>query len=55
MAKEAGLRTAVAGNIGKPVLDLLLEEPYDIHVLELSSFQLETTFNLNAAVATVLK
>ncbi len=54
MAKEAGLRTAVAGNIGKPVLDLLLEEPYDIHVLELSSFQLETTFNLNAAVATVL-
>lgn len=54
MAKEAGLRTAVAGNIGKPVLDLLTEEPYELYVLELSSFQLETTFNLNAAVATVL-
>jgi UDP-N-acetylmuramoylalanine--D-glutamate ligase len=54
MAKEAGLRTAVAGNIGTPVLDLLNDEPYDIFVLELSSFQLETTFNLNAAVATVL-
>ncbi len=54
MAKEAGLRTAVAGNIGTPVLDLLNHEPYDIYVLELSSFQLETTFNLNAAVATVL-
>ncbi len=54
MAKEAGLRTAVAGNIGKPVLDLLNEEPYEIYVLELSSFQLETTSNLNAAVATVL-
>lgn len=54
MAKEAGLRTAVAGNIGTPVLDLLGEEPYEIYVLELSSFQLETTFNLNAAVATVL-
>lgn len=54
MAKEAGLRTAVAGNIGTPVLDLLDDAPYDIYVLELSSFQLETTFNLNAAVATVL-
>lgn len=54
MAKEAGLRTAVAGNIGTPVLDLLTHEPYEIYVLELSSFQLETTFNLNAAVATVL-
>lgn len=54
MAKEAGLRTAVAGNIGTPVLDLLNHEPYEIYVLELSSFQLETTFNLNAAVAAVL-
>jgi UDP-N-acetylmuramoylalanine--D-glutamate ligase len=54
MAKEAGLRTAVAGNIGTPVLDLLNEEPCEIYVLELSSFQLETTCNLNAAVATVL-
>jgi UDP-N-acetylmuramoylalanine--D-glutamate ligase len=57
MAKEAGLRTAVAGNIGTPVLDLLdanNEAPYDLYVLELSSFQLETTSNLNAAVATVL-
>jgi UDP-N-acetylmuramoylalanine--D-glutamate ligase len=54
MAKEAGLRTAVAGNIGTPVLDLLTHEPYEIYVLELSSFQLETTSNLNAAVATVL-
>ncbi len=54
MAKEAGLRTAVAGNIGTPVLDLLNEEACELYVLELSSFQLETTFNLNAAVATVL-
>lgn len=54
MAKEAGLRTAVAGNIGTPVLDLLDEEPHDLYVLELSSFQLETTSNLNAVVATVL-
>jgi UDP-N-acetylmuramoylalanine--D-glutamate ligase len=54
MAKEAGLRTAVAGNIGTPVLDLLIDAPYELYVLELSSFQLETTHDLNAAVATVL-
>ncbi|MEY4641348.1 MAG: UDP-N-acetylmuramoyl-L-alanine--D-glutamate ligase [Pseudomonadota bacterium] len=54
MAQEAGLRTAVAGNIGTPVLDLLADAPYQLYVLELSSFQLETTTNLGATVATVL-
>lgn len=54
MAKQAGIRVAVAGNIGKPVLDLLLDAEYELYVLELSSFQLETTSNLNAEVATVL-
>jgi UDP-N-acetylmuramoylalanine--D-glutamate ligase len=54
MAKAAGLKVAVAGNIGLPVLDLLAESAYELYVLELSSFQLETTTNLNAQVATVL-
>jgi UDP-N-acetylmuramoylalanine--D-glutamate ligase len=54
MAKADGIRVAVAGNIGMPVLDLLAEPAYELYVLELSSFQLETTSNLNAAVATVL-
>lgn len=54
MARQAGVRVAVAGNIGTPVLDLLLDEPYELYVLELSSFQLETTSNLGADVATVL-
>lgn len=54
MARAAGIRVAVAGNIGTPVLDLLAEAPYALYVLELSSFQLETTSNLGAAVATVL-
>jgi len=53
MAKDAGIKTAVAGNIGRPVLDLL-EERFDLFVLELSSFQLETTHSLKAQVATVL-
>ncbi len=53
MAKDAGLNTVVAGNIGRPVLDTL-QENADLFVLELSSFQLETTFSLKATVATVL-
>ena len=42
MAAEAGIRVGVGGNIGTPALDLLLS-PCDLYVLELSSFQLETT------------
>lgn len=54
MCKHAGLNTVVAGNIGLPVLDALGEAPADVYVLELSSFQLETTFSLEADAATVL-
>ena len=53
MAKAAGCRVAVGGNLGTPVLDLLDEE-VELYVLELSSFQLETTHSLRTAVATVL-
>ncbi len=54
MAREAGRRVAVGGNIGTPVLDLLQVPPPDCYVLELSSYQLETTCSLDAAAATVL-
>jgi len=55
MAKQAKLSVAVAGNIGTPVLDLLVsEQTYDLVVLELSSFQLETIEKVGAKVATVL-
>lgn len=60
MCQAAGLRTVVAGNIGLPVLDALLAvergeqaEP-DVWVLELSSFQLETTVSLQPDAAAVL-
>jgi UDP-N-acetylmuramoylalanine--D-glutamate ligase len=53
MAKAAGRNVAVGGNIGTPALDLL-GSGADIYVLELSSFQLETTEELNALSATVL-
>jgi UDP-N-acetylmuramoylalanine--D-glutamate ligase len=54
MAQAAGLAVAVAGNIGTPVLDLLAQDSAELYVLELSSFQLETTKNLGAEVATIL-
>ncbi len=54
MCKAAGLRTIVAGNIGLPVLDVLTMQAPDVVVLELSSFQLETTHSLNIAAAVVL-
>lgn len=54
ICKQAGLKTIVAGNIGLPVLDALQMDIPDIYVLELSSFQLETTNSLNLDAATVL-
>ena len=60
MCRMAGLTACVAGNIGLPVLDALYEIEQGIAVapqvwvLELSSFQLETTLSLNADAASVL-
>jgi UDP-N-acetylmuramoylalanine--D-glutamate ligase len=53
MARQAGRRVAVGGNLGEPVLDLLADD-VDLYVVELSSFQLETTPGLQAAAAVVL-
>ena len=53
MAVAAGKRVAVGGNLGTPALDLLSDD-IELYVMELSSFQLETTNQLGAEVATVL-
>jgi UDP-N-acetylmuramoylalanine--D-glutamate ligase len=53
MAKESGIKVAVGGNLGVPALTML-DKPMDLCVLELSSFQLETTYSLKPAVATIL-
>jgi UDP-N-acetylmuramoylalanine--D-glutamate ligase len=59
LARAAGLATIVAGNIGHAVLDALAR--YDdgapwpgVFVLELSSYQIETTSSLRPVAATVL-
>ncbi|WP_165739824.1 UDP-N-acetylmuramoyl-L-alanine--D-glutamate ligase [Pseudoalteromonas sp. Z1A6] len=51
--KEAGYKVALGGNIGTAVLDLLNDD-FDVYVLELSSFQLDTTTSLKPVSATVL-
>jgi len=53
MAAAAGKHVAVGGNLGTPALDLLSDD-VELYVMELSSFQLETTDQLGAEVATVL-
>ncbi|MBA2778764.1 UDP-N-acetylmuramoyl-L-alanine--D-glutamate ligase [Billgrantia kenyensis] len=55
MAVAAGRRVAVGGNLGTPALDLLADVPdVELFVLELSSFQLETTPRLGAESAAFL-
>lgn len=54
MAAASGMNVEVGGNLGKAALDLLTTPRPDLFVLELSSFQLETTYSLKPIVATVL-
>ena len=59
LCRRAGFETRVAGNISPAALDVLREALLEdklpqAWVLELSSFQLHTTFSLNADAATVL-
>ena len=54
MANAASRRAITGGNLGRPALELLNDPVPQLYVLELSSFQLETTLSLRAAAATVL-
>ena len=54
MAEAAGKRVLAGGNLGRPALDLLDDPVPELYVLELSSFQLETTRSLRTAAAAVL-
>ena len=53
MIKADGKAVGVGGNIGTPALDLL-DNDAELYVLELSSYQLETTQSLAPVAATVL-
>jgi UDP-N-acetylmuramoylalanine--D-glutamate ligase len=53
--KEGGLHTLVGGNIGVPVVSLIEESTDDTwSVLEVSSFQLESTVEFRPAIAVIL-
>jgi UDP-N-acetylmuramoylalanine--D-glutamate ligase len=54
MAQRAGLTVRAGGNLGPPALELLDGDAIDLYVLELSSYQLETTSSLALVAATVL-
>ena len=54
MLEAAGAVVRVGGNIGNPALDLLGDAAADIYVLELSSFQLETTRSLRPKASVIL-
>ncbi len=54
MASLSGQQMAVGGNLGTPALELLCYPAPDLYILELSSFQLESTYSLNPLVAVVL-
>lgn len=50
---KSGYRVAAGGNLGTPALSML-DDKVDYYVLELSSFQLATTYSLKAMVAVIL-
>ena len=56
--RKAGKNFGLGGNLDgdnfKPALDLIAEDKKNLYLLELSSFQLETTQSLGAEVATIL-
>ena len=60
MVRAAKIRTLVAGNIGLPILEAVSEvnagrrRRPDVFVIELSSFQLESTYSLNPDAAAIL-
>jgi UDP-N-acetylmuramoylalanine--D-glutamate ligase len=55
ICKAAGLPTLVGGNIGVPVIQLVDQStPETVNVLEVSSFQLETTEQFHPRIAVIL-
>src|SRR3990167_4253900 len=51
---NVGKKAIICGNIGLPVLEAMMQPTPDYYVVELSSFQLDTTYSLKAKVAVVI-
>ncbi len=54
LLQAVGKRIAMGGNIGTPALELLAQPQADFTILELSSFQLDSTLSLQPVVSVIL-
>lgn len=52
--KEAGLKVGLAGNVGSSLAKQVMNDAFDYHVLEISSFQLDDMYAFKPLVAVVL-
>ncbi len=52
--KSAGLDVGLAGNVGNSLAFQVAEEPHDVYVIELSSFQLDNMYDFKADIAVLL-
>ncbi|WP_280766027.1 UDP-N-acetylmuramoyl-L-alanine--D-glutamate ligase [Parabacteroides sp. PFB2-10] len=52
--KEAGLDVGLAGNVGNSLALQVAEDPHEVYIIELSSFQLDNMYDFKADVAVLL-
>ena len=51
---EAGVDAALAGNVGRSLAWQVAEDPHEVYVVELSSFQLENMYDFRADIAVIM-
>ncbi|KUG09773.1 UDP-N-acetylmuramoyl-L-alanine--D-glutamate ligase [Solirubrum puertoriconensis] len=54
LLKEAGYRVGLAGNVGHSFAEQVIKDEFDWYVLELSSFQLDDTYDYTPTVAVLM-
>ncbi|MDH6342181.1 UDP-N-acetylmuramoylalanine--D-glutamate ligase [Parabacteroides sp. PFB2-12] len=52
--KEAGLDVGLAGNVGNSLALQVAEDPHEVYIIELSSFQLDNMYDFKADIAVLL-
>ncbi|MCA8829331.1 UDP-N-acetylmuramoyl-L-alanine--D-glutamate ligase [Hymenobacter pini] len=54
LLKEAGLKVGLAGNVGYSLAEQVIADQYDYYVVELSSFQLDDTYDFQPWISVLL-
>ena len=54
LLKEAGLKVGLAGNVGYSLAEQVIADAHDYYVLELSSFQLDDTYDFQPWISVLL-